>query len=250
MSLGIAKRESGDAPLYRLVKERILESLAVGEWVSSQVLPSQAQLCTRYNVSVGTLRKAVDELVNERILLRKAGLGTFIAPHDEERLLFHFFNIVGRDGTRKLPVSELQSFTRITASGEVARHLALARTAPAFRIENLRKIDGEPALYDTINIPCARFAGLTKEKFAGREETIYDLYLTTYGINIIRTIETIGTALCPATIAKSLQLTPRYPVLEITRIALTYNDEPIEYRISYMSTEKRVYLNDQGKSRR
>jgi GntR family transcriptional regulator len=248
--MGSALTKLGDAPLYRLVKQRILESLSVGEWVSSQTLPSQAELCSRYKVSVGTLRKAVDELVQERILLRKAGLGTFIAPHDEERLLFHFFNIVGRDGTRKLPVSELQSFARVSAPAEVARQLGLARSAAVYRIENLRKIDGEPALYDTLYTACERFPGLTREKFAGREETIYNFYLASYGINIIRTVETIGTALCPDTIAKSLQIKAKAPVLEITRVALTYNDEPVEYRLSYMSSEKRVYLNDQGKSRR
>ena len=178
MCSAIATPNVDYAPLYRMVKQRILESLAVGEWVSSQTLPSQAELCKRYKVSVGTLRKAVDELVQDRILRRKAGLGTFIAPHDEERLLFHFFNIVGRDGTRTLPVSNLQDFSRIAAPTEVARQLGLARAAPVFRINNLRKIDGDPALYDTLYIACARFPGLTRTKFNGREETIYNFYLT------------------------------------------------------------------------
>lgn len=250
MGSAIAKTTIDDAPLYRMVKQRILESLAVGEWVSDQTLPSQAELCDRYKVSVGTLRKAVDELVQERILLRKAGLGTFIAPHDEERLLFHFFNVVGRDGSRKLPVSQLQSFSEVAAPPDVASQLQLPRSARVYRIENLRVIEGEPALYDTLYIACERFPALTRAKFEGREETIYNFYLTSYGINIIRTIETIGTALVSEPVAKALKIRAKSPVLEITRVALTYNDEPIEYRISYMSSEKRVYLNDQGKSRR
>src|SRR5690554_2425103 len=96
----LLEQNADGLPLYRMVKQRILDSLAVGEWVSSQTLPSQSELCRRYNVSIGTLRKAVDELVQERILLRKAGLGTFIAPHESGPMLFHFFNIVGRDGEK------------------------------------------------------------------------------------------------------------------------------------------------------
>lgn len=239
-----------DSPLYRAVKQQILESLAVGEWISSQTLPSQAELCERYSVSVGTLRKAMDELVQERILVRKAGKGTFIAPHDEERLLFHFYNVIGRDGTRKLPVSEVLTARRVKAAKDVARQLHLQPGDLIHRFENLRRIDGDPTLHDTLYVRADKLPGLTPEVFKSRRGTIYDLYLSRFGINIVRTVETIGATLCPSNIAAHLRLNKKVPVLEITRVALTYNDEPIEFRISYMSSERHVYLSDQGKTHR
>src|SRR5688572_23743710 len=81
-------------PLYKEVKIRLTRGLAAGEWKAGQAIPSESRLAQRFNVSVGTIRKAIDELVAERILLRQQGRGTFVATHTEDRTLFYFFHIV------------------------------------------------------------------------------------------------------------------------------------------------------------
>ena len=86
------------SPLYKEVKNRLVRGLAAGDWKAGEAIPSESKLAERFNVSIGTIRKAIDELVAERILLRQQGRGTFVATHTEDRTLFYFFHIVGKDG--------------------------------------------------------------------------------------------------------------------------------------------------------
>src|SRR5665213_573186 len=100
---------------FRAVKSAITAALIAGEWKSGEAIPDQARLAARCGVSIGTLRKAIDELVAEKILIRRQGLGTFVAAHGPARNRFHFFHIVDADGGRELPRPELLRFARARA---------------------------------------------------------------------------------------------------------------------------------------
>src|SRR5919205_3963275 len=119
-------------PLYKEVKIRLTRGLAAGEWKPGEAIPSESRLAERFNVSIGTVRKAIDELVAERVLLRQQGRGTFVATHSEDRTLFYFFHIVGKDGSRELPVTELLSFRKARATAIEAQHLAIDTGSPVF----------------------------------------------------------------------------------------------------------------------
>src|SRR5688500_8898360 len=121
-------------PLYKEVKNRLTRGLAAGEWKAGEAIPSEAKLSERFNVSIGTIRKAIDELVAERILLRQQGRGTFVATHTEDRTLFYFFHIVGKDGSRELPVMELLSFRKARATAAEEERLGIGRGAAVYRI--------------------------------------------------------------------------------------------------------------------
>src|SRR5918996_6273087 len=121
-------------PLYKEVKARLTRGLASGEWKAGEAIPSETRLAERFNVSIGTIRKAIDELVADRILLRQQGRGTFVATHTEDRTLFYFFHIVGKDGNRELPVTELLSFRKARASAVEEERLRLARGGWGFLI--------------------------------------------------------------------------------------------------------------------
>src|SRR5687768_16927382 len=114
-------------PLYKEVKTRLVRGLAAGEWKAGEAIPSETRLAERFNVSIGTIRKAIDDLVADRILLRQQGRGTFVATHTEDRTLFYFFHIVGKDGSRELPVTELLSFRKAKASAAEETRLGIAR---------------------------------------------------------------------------------------------------------------------------
>src|SRR5688572_11429575 len=137
-------------PLYKEVKRRLTRGLATGEWKPGEAIPSESRLAERFDVSIGTIRKAIDELVAERILLRQQGRGTFVATHTEDRTLFYFFHIVGKDGSRELPVTELLSFCKGRATAVEEERLGLARGAATFRIQNLLKLGGKPVIFDEI----------------------------------------------------------------------------------------------------
>src|SRR5438105_11683185 len=160
-------------PLYKEVKLRVTRDLAAGEWKAGEAIPSESRLAERFNVSIGTIRKAIDELVAERILLRQQGRGTFVATHTEDRTLFYFFHIVGKDGSREVPVTELLSFRKGRANATEEERLGLDRGAQVYRIQNLLKLSGEPVIFDEITLAAERFPDLDEKVFGGREGTIY-----------------------------------------------------------------------------
>ncbi len=235
-------------PLYKEVKIRITRSLAAGEWKSGEAIPSESRLAEQFNVSIGTIRKAIDELVAERILLRQQGRGTFVATHTEDRTLFYFFHIVGKDGNRELPVSELLSFAKGKADSENEALLNLARGAKMYQIKNLLKLAGSPVVFDEISVPAALFPDLDEELFANRDGTIYGLYQARYDINVIRINERLSAVHPPPQVAAILGLRATAPVLMIRRVAYTYNDTPVEHRVSWVNTEHHEYLSDLWKN--
>jgi GntR family transcriptional regulator len=235
-------------PLYKEVKIRLTRGLASGEWKPGEAIPSESRLAERFNVSVGTIRKAIDELVAERILLRQQGRGTFVATHTEDRTLFYFFHIVGKDGSRELPVTQLLSFRKARASAIEEERLRLARGAPTFRIQNVLKLGSKPVVFDEITLSAELFPDLDEVVFGGREGTIYGLYQARYGISVLRISERLSAAHPSARAASLLELAADTPALVINRIAYTYDDMPVEYRLSWVNTERHEYLSDLWKN--
>jgi GntR family transcriptional regulator len=236
------------APLYKEVKKRLTRSLSAGEWKPGEAIPSESRLAERFDVSIGTIRKAIDELVAERILLRHQGRGTFVATHTEDRTLFYFFHIVGKDDSRELPVTELLSFRKARSTSAEDERLGLARGATIFRINNVLKLAGKPVIFDDIVVPAEAFPDLDEGTFGAREGTIYGLYQARYGINVVRISERLSADHAPAHVAAVLGMTAEVPALVIKRVAYTYDDVPIEYRVSWVNTEKHEYLSDLWKT--
>lgn len=235
-------------PLYKEVKIRITRSLSGGEWKWGEAIPSEARLAQRFDVSIGTIRKAIDELVADKILVRQQGRGTFVATHTEDRTLFYFFHIVGKDGSRELPVTEMLSFEKAKAGREEAAALNIAHGARVFRIQNLLKLAGKGVVFDKISVPATLFPDLNEDLFGKREGTIYGLYQARYGINVIRISERLSATSVTARIAARLGMRAKAPALVIRRVAFTYDDVPVELRLSCVNTERHEYLSDLWKN--
>ena len=115
---------------------------AAGDWKPNEAIPSEQVLARSFNVSTGTIRKAVDALVAANILVRQQGKGTFVATHTEDRTLFYFYHIARKDGVKELPVHELLSFRKGRAEAEEAQRLAIGRNPPTLRMQNALKLGG------------------------------------------------------------------------------------------------------------
>jgi GntR family transcriptional regulator len=236
------------SPLYKEVKIRLTRGLAAGEWKPGAAIPSEVKLAERFNVSIGTIRKAIDELVAERILLRQQGRGTFVATHTEDRTFFYFFHIIGKDGSREVPATQLLSFEKARADATEEEHLAVPRGAAVFRIQNLLKLGGKPVVFDSISVSALLFPELDDKVFAERDGTIYGLYQARYGISVLRISERLAAAHLPEEAASILELAAATPALVIRRVAYTYDDTPVEYRVSWVNTERHEYLSDLWKN--
>ena len=226
-------------PLYAQVKALMMQRLIAGQWRPGEMLPSEFQLADEFGVSQGTVRKALDELAAENVVVRRQGRGTFVAEHDDHRALFHFFHLVGPDGERRLPVSRLISVRKGLAGRLEARRLDIDRGAPVIRIRRVRNLDGRPAIAETIAVPQKLFPDLAD--FREVPNTVYDFYERCYGITIARAVERLAAVAADERDARLLEIAPGNPLLEIDRTALALDGAPVEWRVSRCLTATHHY---------
>ena len=235
------------SPLYQQVRARLIEGISAGRWRPGEPIPSESALASSFGVAIGTIRKAVDTLVAEQALARHQGKGTYVTAHDGSRLLFHFFHVVGRDGHKAYPEVRTLSFARERASAAAADALAIAPHDKVIRIRNVLSLDGQARIVDDITLPAELFHGLSEKIFRARDNTIYHLYQSRYGINVLRTDERLRAVLADREDAALLGVSAGSPLLEIRRVALTFRDRPVELRVSRVNTAEHVYHNTFGK---
>ena len=101
------------SPLYQQIKGLILQSLQSGEWKPGEAIPSEIELAGRYRVSQGTVRKAIDELSAENLVVRRQGKGTFVATHHEARVQFRFLKLMPDSGEAHQPENRIVEVKRL-----------------------------------------------------------------------------------------------------------------------------------------
>lgn len=227
-------------PLYAQVKALMVQRMISGAWRPGELLPSESRLAEEFGVSQGTVRKALDALAAENLVVRRQGRGTHVAEHDDQRALFHFFHLVGPDGGRRLPESRVLSVRRGTAGRAEAERLAVGRGDAVVRIRRVRDLDGRPAIVETITVAEATFPGLADER--NIPNTVYDLYERRYGITIARAVERLAALAADEKDAELLGIAPGAPLLEIDRTALALDGRPVEWRVSRCQTRNHHYL--------
>lgn len=229
-------------PLYREVKHKLMESLRDGEWKPGEMIPAEKRLCERFGVSVGTLRKAVDELTSENILIRHQGRGTFVASHSQDRYMFGFFHICPKDGHKEYPSVEFISLSKERADADTARRLGVAKGAKLVRIVNRLSLRGRAIIIDDILLPERYFGGMTEAQVRDRRTTLYQLYQDIFGVAVLRTEERLDAGGANAEVAGLLGLPEGTPLLHIVRRAMTFRDEVVELRHSYVLTTDYEYF--------
>ena len=235
--------DAGGAPLYRVAKRALLQAIEAGACPAGSALPNETTLAAAFGISIGTLRHAVDELVAEHILARRQGRGTFVATHNADRFLFQFFHVERSDGRRDAPQVETLAFERTRLDDEAAAALSMKAGDPAIQIENRLTLQGRPVLHDHLTLPAALFKGLTEKRLRDRPSTIYHLYQTEFAITVVRALERVRALAADRTAARVLGIAPGTPVLQVRRTALTFNDKPVEYRVSTLHSAQHEYVN-------
>ncbi|WP_394757521.1 GntR family transcriptional regulator [Rhodoferax sp.] len=234
------------SPLYQQIKSLILNSLCAGEWKPGETIPSEMELAARFRVSQGTVRKAIDELATENLLVRRQGKGTFVATHAEQQVQFRFLKLVPDNG---LPGSEgpaqrnVIDCRRTRASADIARALALRTGDPVLQARRVLSFAGTPIILEDIWLPAIPFKGLTAERLANYQGPMYALFETEFNVRMVRAEEKIRAEPALEGREKLLKVGRGTPLLSVERIAYTYQDEPMELRRGYYRTDTHHYLN-------
>ena len=232
------------SPLYRQIKALILQALEAGEWRPGQAIPSEQELAARFNVSQGTVRKAIDEMAADNLLVRKQGKGTFVASHNDPRALFRFLRLVPVDGDLSLPQSIPLDCWRAKAGQEASRMLAIEPGAPIIIVRRLLKFATRPVVIDEIYLPGEVFQGLSAETLQGWNGSLYSLFETRFGVRMIRAQERIRAVAADRGAAEALGVHEGTPLLSVERVTYTYGDRPVEWRRGLYSTAEHFYLNE------
>ncbi|MCG6873774.1 MAG: GntR family transcriptional regulator [Betaproteobacteria bacterium] len=233
-------------PLYRQIKDLLVRSLDGGAWKPGQAIPSELELAGRFGVSQGTVRKAVDELAAENMLVRRQGKGTFVATHGEPRQNFRFLRLMPNQGEPAQYESRASECRRARAGVDVARFLDLKPGDGVIFIRRVLFFGGEPTVVEEITLPALPFKGLTAAKLAAHRGSIYHLYETEFGTQMIRADEKLRAVAADAATAGALGLAKGTPLLSVERVAYTYGDRPVEYRYGLCRTDTHFYRNELG----
>ena len=234
------------SPLYRQIKDFLIRSLEEGEWGPGDAIPSEGELAARFNVSQGTVRKAVDEMAADNLLVRRQGKGTFVATHDDPRSFYRFLRLVPDDGSPTHTVSDPFSCKLQEASPEVALALGLPVGAPVVCVERLLRFNDDPVVFDQIYLVAELFPGLVLEKLLGGDRSLYSQFENDYGVRMINAEEHLRAVAADAYSAGLLGVKPGDPLLLVERTAYSYGNKPVEWRRGLYCTRRHFYRNDLG----
>jgi GntR family transcriptional regulator len=204
------------------------------------VLPSEPELAADLGVSQGTVRKALDEMTAENLVVRRQGRGTFVAKHDDARILFQFFRLTPDSGERQLPESRFTDI-RLCHDDAAAAKLGITAKEQILRIDRIRSLEGQTCMFETIYLLAALFPGLESRELPNN---LYGLYAADFGITIGQAKEQLKAVAATAREAEVLGIRVGDPLLQIDRVAYALDGQRVESRVSWCRTDAFHYASD------
>jgi len=240
-ALARAPAESlGFRPLYRQVRDVLVKRIADGVWHAGQLLPSDGEIAADLGVSQGTVRKALDEMTAENLVVRRQGRGTYIATHDDARILFQFFKLMPDSGERQFPESRVLG-TDVAPDREAAAVLGLTPRTRIFRVDRVRSVSGQLCVLERICLPAALFPGIETRELPNN---LYEFYAVEFGVTIARASEKLKAVAAGPREASVLGVEPGHPLLRIDRTAFALDGRRAEWRVWLCVTDSTHYLSD------
>ncbi|ARU87776.1 GntR family transcriptional regulator [Pseudomonas sp. M30-35] len=219
-------------PLYQRLRDEMLAKISSGEWRPGEPIPTEAELTKVYSVAIGTVRKAVDTLVIDGLLQRSQGRGTFVRRPDFNSSFFRFFRQVNSSGEHQVPQSRIVSLCLEQAPEAVVEALKLDTADAVIRMQRIRMADGRAVFSEDIWLPASRFAKLLEVDPHNFGNLLYPFYEEQCGQLVASAKETLTVEPGDALTSAALGVDAGMPIVVIERIALSYDNTPLEYRIS------------------
>ena len=209
------------SPLYEQIKAMILASLHASEWLPGDAIPSEMELAARYAVSQGTVRKAIDELAAQNLLVRRQGKGTFVATHQEEGWQYRFLRLEPDSGEKLHLKNQFLACENIKSDAYIAQLLKLKGGDPVIRIDRVQSSGGKPIVFEEIWLPEGRFKGLTLDALNAWSGPMYAFYESEYATHMVRAEEKIKAVLANSELAKHLEVPEGAALLSLELIHLS-----------------------------
>lgn len=232
------------SPLYQQIKALLLKSLQEGEWMPGEPIPSETELAGRYGVSQGTVRKAIDELAAENLVVRKQGRGTFVATHNEDKSQYRFLRLASDSDEQARPHSEYVDVEKVRANSVIAKLLDINPNDPVFVVKRVLSFGEHPHIFDEIWLPGQQCKGLSLERLQSWNSTLYAFLEAEFGMRMLRATEKIKAVSAGIEHSQRLKVPEGTPLLLVERLSMTYSDKPVELRRGWYLTEGFSYRNE------
>ncbi|MEL7543862.1 MAG: GntR family transcriptional regulator [Pseudomonadota bacterium] len=228
-------------PLYQRLADVLRAEILCGDRRPGDRLPSENVLARDYGIAPGTTRKALAELVEDGILERLQGRGTFVRRPSFDRSLFRFFRLRTKSGADVIPDSQIRSRTVRRMPSEIARKLAQPDACDGIRMVRMRLIDGVPILHEEIWLPLTPFAAFMELDLTEVGPLLYPIYDTCCDQIVARADELLTVDQAKGQPARLLELEAGAPLVCIERLACSLDGTPIEWRRSRGAAEHFQY---------
>jgi GntR family transcriptional regulator len=235
--MGGAMNNELNKPLYVQIQEYIAELILSGKLAPESKIPSERDFSVDLEVSRMTVRRAITELVNEGLLERRHGSGTYVAKPKVTFEETELVDTVQAMRNRNLSTtSQLLEFGEIATSRRLAEKLEIEIGRPLYRVVILRLANRVPVLLERVFFPCSRCPNL--EEYDLEKTNIYDLLTAGYHAELTRVSQTIEAIPASETVADQLRVEDDFPLLMVTRIVYqAQNGKPILYSQDFLRSD-------------
>ncbi|GAB7388956.1 phosphonate metabolism transcriptional regulator PhnF [Bacillaceae bacterium] len=224
-------------PIYYQLKNFIKEQIENGIWKPGDMIPSERELSEEFAISRMTVRQAFNELVNEGLLYRKRGMGTFVAKPKVDQKLSKLTNFTSDMLSRGMkPGAKVLALNTIPATKKIAEKLNLREGDHVVELFRLRLADEEPMALERSFLPYAKVSPILEEELENK--SLYELLRNRCNLHLVRAKQTIEISYCNPQDAALLEIAPDTPSLLIERITFTEDGQPVEYVRSYYRADR------------
>ena len=218
-------------PLYQVVEDHIRELIDSGTLVPGDLIPSEPQLARQLDVSQGTVKKAIDNLVWERRLFRHQGKGTYVSNIDFNNSLFRFTTYGDAEGKPARIHKETTARHIEQASAALRAKLAVSEDTDVLYIERVGYVEDEPVMVEYSHWRADIVPGLDDERLH-IPDLLYALIVEKFHVPVVRAEETLTAGAADKQTAQHLAISPGTPVLVLNRTTYTRDNQIIEVRTS------------------
>ncbi len=230
-------------PLYLQVKDMLVQRIAGGSWKPGAAIPNEIELSRELGISVGTVRKALDEMEHERLISRRQGRGTFVIDQTSNEHAVRFSNIRDPNGIRINGDIASSTIVSAAANDSEAHHLQLRVGEPIYRIHRIRSHNEMPFMVEESVMPQAFFPGLETEKDASPSIVVLAHH---YGVLLGRAEEVVRAAIAKGEVARLLEVEEGAPIMLLDCVVHAIDRRPIEWRLASCNLRENHYFAEMG----
>ena len=227
-------------PRHLQVKDELMRRIADRAWKTGEALPGEEKLALEFAISVGTMRKVMQGLVQDGVLERIHGKGTFVSRSFERSSMLRFVRF-REPGTVELPTAKILTMEVRKGEAQANAKLGLAPNDKTLYLHRSRSYGDEVVLVEHIWLPQGRFAKLLPYLQKESPPLLYPVYDTVCGVVVYRAIDDLAMDKLPREDAKIFKVAASLPCMRIERSMTEHGGAVIEWRVSYVPADRFHY---------